>query len=186
MKFKTFCFIFALLSCTSITDNEEGLIFEKLETARPIATTSTIQTSTTTTSTTLGPSEVNNRFSEIISEISPAVFIEIGKDEYFNESFSFTFEENRYDVSYNFETNEVYCGYLDFGVGEIVGMRGLEDADEGESKNITGVWLNRFTNSHIDKIIINTKASNGNPPWFLLIATYGSMFAIFLITWLLQ
>ena len=122
MKFKTFCFIFALLSCTSITDNEEGVIFEKLETARPIATTSTIQTSTTTTSTTttLGPSEVNNRFSEIISEISPAVFIEIGKDEYFNESFSFTFEENRYDVSYNFETNEVYCGYLDFGVGEIV------------------------------------------------------------------
>lgn len=120
MKIKTLCFIFILLSCTSRTTEEGSLEFEKLETAKPIATTSTIQTSTTTTSTTLGPSEVNNRFNEIMSEISPAVFIEIGADEYFNHSFSFIFEENRYDVSYNFETNEIYCGYLDFDVGENV------------------------------------------------------------------
>ena len=122
MKFKTFCFILVFLSCTGITENEEGLKFEKLETAKPIETTSTIQTTSTieTTTTTLNPMEVNNRFNEIISEISPAVFIEIGKDEYFNQSFSFIFEENRYDVSYNFETHKVYCGYLDFDVGKKV------------------------------------------------------------------
>lgn len=48
-----------------------------------------------------------------------------------------------------------------FGVGDINDTRGLEDSDEGEYKNITGVWLNRFTNSQIDKITINTKGSKG-------------------------
>ncbi|MCK0108293.1 hypothetical protein MWU58_03240 [Flavobacteriaceae bacterium S0825] len=48
-----------------------------------------------------------------------------------------------------------------FGVGNINGMKALEDSDQGESKNITGVWLNRLTNSHIDEIIINTKDSKG-------------------------
>ena len=48
-----------------------------------------------------------------------------------------------------------------FGVGTMKGMRGLEDAQKGVADGAVGVWLNKLTNSQIDRITINTANSKG-------------------------
>ncbi|MBQ4801410.1 hypothetical protein J8L88_01005 [Aquimarina sp. MMG015] len=54
-----------------------------------------------------------------------------------------------------------------FGVGSVINMESLEDAQKEESKMISGVWFNKCNNSEIGSIEINKTNSKGRYSiWF--------------------
>lgn len=48
-----------------------------------------------------------------------------------------------------------------FGIGNDIGMTGMQDAGEIEYKLFSGIWINRCYNSTIGEITINSKMSKG-------------------------
>ncbi|HIP49379.1 MAG TPA: hypothetical protein EYG92_10510 [Lutibacter sp.] len=48
-----------------------------------------------------------------------------------------------------------------FGQGDTKGMSGMQDSKPGQEHEITGIWLNKCTDTSIGEIIINTKKSKG-------------------------
>ena len=49
-----------------------------------------------------------------------------------------------------------------FGVGNDIVINDLEDSDKGQTNKITGVWLNRVSDSEFGKITVNTQRSKGS------------------------
>lgn len=48
-----------------------------------------------------------------------------------------------------------------FGIGDDIGMTGMQDANGVEYKLFSGIWINRCYNTTIGEIMINTKMSKG-------------------------
>lgn len=136
MKYKIFTFAFVLLSCTSNLPDNESTVFEELDTSRPLTTSvkstgetedvlvgetsnSTLNTTVVdegTTTTTLSPMVVEQRFLEILSRVSSTEYVDLDAEGngLFKKDFPFTYQNKDYVVSYNFETSNTYCDYFDY------------------------------------------------------------------------
>ena len=136
MKYKIFTFAFVLLSCTSNLPDNESTVFEELDTSRPLTTSvkstgetedmlvgetsnSTLNTTLVdegTTTTTLSPMVVEQRFLEILSRVSSTDYVDLDAEGngLFKKDFPFTYQNKDYVVSYNFETSNTYCDYFDY------------------------------------------------------------------------
>ena len=136
MKYKIFTFVFVLLSCSSNLSDNESSIFEELDTSRPLTTSvksteetedvllgetsnSTLNSTVVeegTTTTTLSPMVVEQRFLEVLSRVSSTEFVDLDAEGngFFKNDFPFTYQNKDYVVSYNFETSNSYCDYFDY------------------------------------------------------------------------